>query len=170
MQAWTKMIHKHLKLSRLNCLHFSDAWDGTATLTRIQILKCICGKAELWFFVGFLCASTLCQNFTGISPERIGNSPDVCQNLELEHLKKGHNHNSAFPQVNLHVWTPSRAYRQGISGAEWRGAVCLNWILCRGGCSGWGVQWIGVVLCNKLVHNVIQITTPCFHCTPLCRM
>ena len=44
------------------------------------------------------------------------------------------------------------------------------WILCRGGCSGWGVQWIGVVLCNKLVYNSIQVTKPCSHCTPLCRM
>ena len=24
-----------------------------------------------------------------------------------------------------------------------------------GGCSGWGVQWIGVVLYSKLVYNVI---------------
>ena len=30
-----------------------------------------------------------------------------------------------------------------------------------------GVQWIGVVLYNELVYNSIQITTPCFHCTPL---
>ena len=29
---------------------------------------------------------------------------------------------------------------------------------------------MGVVLCSKLVYNVIQITTPSFHCTPLCRM
>ena len=33
-----------------------------------------------------------------------------------------------------------------------------------------GVQWIGVVLYSKIVYNTIQITTPCFHCTPLCRM
>ena len=37
-----------------------------------------CGKAELWFFVGFLC--TLFQNFAGISPEFdqnfAGNSPE----------------------------------------------------------------------------------------------
>ena len=37
----------------------------------------------------------------------------------------------------------------------------------RGGCSRRGVQWMWVVLCSKLVHNTIQITTPCFHCTPL---
>ena len=29
------------------------------------------------------------------------------------------------------------------------------WILCKGGCSGRGVQWMGVVLYSKLVHNVI---------------
>ena len=34
------------------------------------------------------------------------------------------------------------------------------WTLCRGGCSGWRVQWMGVVLCNKLVYNSTQITTP----------
>ena len=38
-----------------------------------------------------------------------------------------------------------------------------------------GVQWIGGavdwgVSYSKLVYNVIQITTPCFHCTPLCGM
>ena len=31
-----------------------------------------------------------------------------------------------------------------------------------GGCSGWGV-----VLCSRIVHNTVQNTTPCFHCTPL---
>ena len=40
------------------------------------------------------------------------------------------------------------------------------WILCRGGCSRRGVQWMGVVLYSNLVYNTIQITTPCFHCTP----
>ena len=44
------------------------------------------------------------------------------------------------------------------------------WVFITGGCSGRGVQWIGVVLYSKLVHNTIQITTPCFHCTPLCGM
>ena len=29
------------------------------------------------------------------------------------------------------------------------------WILCGGGCSGSGVQWIGVVSYSKLVYNVI---------------
>ena len=35
------------------------------------------------------------------------------------------------------------------------------------GCSGRRVQWMGVVLYSKLVHNSIQHTKPCFHCTPL---
>ena len=39
-----------------------------------------------------------------------------------------------------------------------------------GGCSGRVVQWIGVVLYSKIVYNTVQINTPCFHCTPLCRM
>ena len=34
-------------------------------------------------------------------------------------------------------------------------AQAQDWILCRGGCSGSGVQWMGVVLCSKLVYNVI---------------
>ena len=41
-----------------------------------------CGKAELWLCVGgFLCFSTLCQNFTGCSPEFHHNSPDFHQML-----------------------------------------------------------------------------------------
>ena len=39
-----------------------------------------------------------------------------------------------------------------------------------GGAVGGGVQWIGVVLYGKIVFNIIRFTTPCFHCTPLCRM
>ena len=37
----------------------------------------------------------------------------------------------------------------------------------QGGAVGGGLQCLGVVLYNKLVYNIIQITTPCFHCTPL---
>ena len=44
------------------------------------------------------------------------------------------------------------------------------WVFITGGCSGRGVRWIGVVLYSKQVYNTIQITTPCFRCTPLCRM
>ena len=50
--------------------------------------------------------------------------------------------------------------------AHWR----WSWVFIKGGCSGRGVQWMGVVSCSKLVHKTIQITTPCFHCTPLCGM
>ena len=46
---------------------------------------------------------------------------------------------------------------------------CLRrpWVFITGGCSGRGVQWMGVVPYSKLVYNTTQITTPCFHCTPL---
>ena len=30
-----------------------------------------------------------------------------------------------------------------------------DWVFITGGCSGRGVQWIGVVLYNKLVYNII---------------
>ena len=43
----------------------------------------------------------------------------------------------------------------GVSGIHYRG------------CSGRWVQWMGVVLYNKLVYDIIYISTPCFHCTPL---
>ena len=58
-------------------------------------------------------------------------------------------------------------------GAKVREASARKWCLwafVRGGCSRRGVQWIGVVLYSKIVYNIIQITTPCFHCSPLCRM
>ena len=42
------------------------------------------------------------------------------------------------------------------------------WIFITGGCSRRRVQWMGVVSYCKLVYNTIQITTPCFHCTPRC--
>ena len=41
------------------------------------------------------------------------------------------------------------------------------WVFITGGCSRRGVQWMGVVLHSKLVYNTIEITRPCFHCTPL---
>ena len=31
------------------------------------------------------------------------------------------------------------------------------WVFITGGCSGRGVQWMGVVLCNKLVYDIIII-------------
>ena len=38
------------------------------------------------------------------------------------------------------------------------------------GCSRRGVQRIGVVSYNKIIYSTIYITSPCFHCTPLCGM
>ena len=53
--------------------------------------------------------------------------------------------------------------------------VCVpsrrKWVFIKGGCSsGRGVKWIGVVSYDKLVYHIVKITTPCFHCTHLCRM
>ena len=45
---------------------------------------------------------------------------------------------------------PAQVSAHGLFDSSWQA-----WILCRGGCSGWGVQWIGVVLYSKLVYNVI---------------
>ena len=39
-------------------------------------------------------------------------------------------------------------------------------VLITEGCSGRGVQWIGVVLYSKLVYNTISITTPCVSTAP----
>ena len=41
-------------------------------------------------------------------------------------------------------------------GFHYRG---VQW---EGGCCGWGQYYY-----SKLVYNIISITTPCFHCTPL---
>ena len=60
----------------LDAQHQSEDWQ-------------LCGEAELWFFVGFLCSSTLCQNFTGFRQ----NSPEFHQNFarisNWSTLKKG---------------------------------------------------------------------------------
>ena len=44
--------------------------------------------------------------------------------------------------------------RLGCSGMRQLGCFQL-WILSRGGCSGRGMQWIGIVLYSKLVYNII---------------
>ena len=36
----------------------------------------------------------------------------------------------------------------------------------RGGAVGGGVQWMEVALYNNTAYNIIQITAPCFNCTP----
>ena len=33
--------------------------------------------------------------------------------------------------------------------------ICAYMCICRGGCSGRGVQWIGVVLYSEIVYNII---------------
>ena len=42
-----------------------------------------------------------------------------------------------------------------------------RWVFITGGCSGRGVQWMGVVLCNRNIiqHHIHHYTY--FHCTPL---
>ena len=52
----------------------------------------------------FLCFSTSCQNFTRFHWNFTRMSPEFRQNVELEHLKKGNNHNSAFPQGDSRKW------------------------------------------------------------------
>ena len=69
-------------------------------------------KTQLFLWIGcalgrlsyvFLWVSCLLARLTIISPESYHNftrfSTSFRQNIELEHLKKGSNHNSAFPQV-----------------------------------------------------------------------
>ena len=69
--------------------------------TRCSLVHC--AEAELWPFAGFLfvCCNLPYQSFARVSPEvhqsfaRV--SPEFRQNIALEHLKKGDDHNSAFP-------------------------------------------------------------------------
>ena len=69
--------------------------------------------------------------------------------------------------IYIYILPPSRsAWRKLVEVTGTRRAR-LQWVFITGGCSGRGMQWMGVVLDNKLVHNSIQITTPCFHCNPL---
>ena len=77
-----------------------------------------------------------------------------------------------YSSLGAAVAAPAREAEEGAGGAVLRiGPTYITWVLIKGGCSRRGVQqWIGVVLYSKIVHNTIQITTPCFHCTPLCRM
>ena len=62
----------------------------------------------------------------------------------------------------------SGSYRCAIIGVPWGlGRLSIFWVFIKGGCSRRGVQWMGIVLYDQLVCNIIWITTPCFHCTPL---
>ena len=38
---------------------------------------------------------------------------------------------------------------------NWRSEATGSWILCRGGCSRRGVQWMGVVACSKTAYNLM---------------
>ena len=70
------------------------------------------GGLSYVFVVGFQCFNMLFKNFAAISPEFQQNSPEIHQkftgspefrqNFDLEHLKKGDNHNSAFPQTPVY--------------------------------------------------------------------
>ena len=67
-----------------------------------------------------------------------------------------HYYTLLYHTMYIYIYMYTYTHRYSLQG----GAV-------GGGCSGRGVQWMGVVLHSKLVYNTIQITTPCFHCTPL---
>ena len=51
-----------------------------------------------------------------------------------------------------------------------RGRAGPLWIFITRGCSGTGVQWMGVVWCSKLVYHIVAIAPPCFYRTPLWRV
>ena len=61
------------------------------------------------------------------------------------------------------ITTRAPASRAGLRAPE----DGTSRVFITGGCSGRGVQRIGVVLYNELVYDSIQITTPRFHCTLL---
>ena len=45
---------------------------------------------------------------------------------------------------------------EGCEGfISWHQQPRMQWVFIKGGCSGRGVQWMGVVLDNKLVCNII---------------
>ena len=57
--------------------------------------------------------------------------------------------------------------RPGPAPTPYSQSTNWEWVFITGGCSRRGLQWMGVVLYNQLVYNIIRITTPCFLCTPL---
>ena len=48
-------------------------------------------------------------------------------------------------------------YPSALVGVQWMGFI---WVFITGGCSGKGVQWMGVVLYDKLVYSIIQSLHP----------
>ena len=70
--------------------------------------------------------------------------------------------------IILHVWYYIIAYCINISYCNITyHTISCYWVFIKGGCSRRGVQWMGVVSYSKPVYNIIRITTPCFHRTPL---
>ena len=57
--------------------------------------------------------------------------------------------------IYIYICISAEAGRRGAPRAARRRVPERAWILCRGGCSGSGGQWIGVVLYSKLVYNVM---------------
>ena len=67
----------------------------------------------LW--VSCLLFNTIYHYFTGSSTEFTRISPECCQNTELEHLKTGDNHNSAFPP-GLHLGSKASLQKGVLAG------------------------------------------------------
>ena len=115
-QSFT-LLHEFMVCMVPACSHLPELWGG-----------CVL------FFVGFLCFNTPFQNFTRISPEFhqkfiicsqhmftiiTRSLPECCKNIELENLKKGDNHNSAFPHPEVNevcVHNCPRANQAGQAG------------------------------------------------------
>ena len=56
-----------------------------------------------------------------------------------------------FGQMRIMYYVLDRAMLSEVS--EEGPSSCPIWILCRGGCSGRGVQWMGVILYSKTAYN-----------------
>ena len=74
--------------------------------------------------------------------------------------------------AELGVDTPPSSRKQTLRRSFRRHGSCTSTVYGSGtsgallGIHQRGVQWIAVVLYDKLVYNSIQITTSCFHCIP----
>ena len=81
---------------------------------------------------------------------------------QLNTIRNNHSRNKVSDSKNVYTvslksltvpeWAPDP--KQGT----WPilpGALRLNWVFIKGGCSGSGVQRMGVVLYNELVYNII---------------
>ena len=56
-----------------------------------------------------------------------------------------------------HAWQVKMMYKMALESPapHLSSQVKPQWVFITGGCSGRGVQWLGVVLYNKLVCNII---------------